>query len=62
MSIYACIIYALLAAFLIVLKAFGAITWPWDLVLAPLWAPWALAVVVLMCLGAGALFTGLIRP
>ena len=62
MSIYACILYGLIAVFLLALKLAGLIAWPWEWVLAPLWAPWALAVAVLMCLGVTALITGLTRP
>ena len=62
MSIYACILYALMAVALIVCKLFDAVAWPWEWVLAPIWAPWVLAVAVLMCLGVTALVTGLTRP
>lgn len=62
MSIYACILYGLIAVFLLALKLAGGISWPWEWVLAPIWAPWALAVAVLMCLGVTALITGLTRP
>ena len=47
MSIYACILYALMAVALIVCKLFGAVAWTWEWVLAPIWAPWALAAWVI---------------
>ena len=56
MSIYACILYALMAVALIVCKLFGAVAWAWEWVLAPIWAPWALAVAVLAWFGAMSLY------
>jgi hypothetical protein len=41
----------LLAVSLIVLKLGGVLAWSWWWVLAPLWIPWALAIlVVAFCL------------
>ena len=56
MSIYACILYGLIAVFLLALKLAGGISWPWEWVLAPIWAPWALAVAVLAWFGAMSLY------
>ncbi len=62
MSIYASILYALLAALLIGLKLAGMLAWSWWWVMAPVWAPWVLAVAVLVWLGVTGLVVGLIRP
>jgi hypothetical protein len=40
--------FGLLAIVLIALRLTGCIDWPWVWVLAPLWAPVALAVLVLL--------------
>lgn len=41
--------FGLLGIAFIVLKLLGKITWPWVLVLAPLWIPTAVGVLVLIC-------------
>lgn len=38
----------ILTILLVLLKAFGTITWSWWLVLAPLWAPAAIVFAVLV--------------
>lgn len=42
--------FGLLGIAFIVLKLLGKITWPWVWVLAPLWIPTAIGVLVLICL------------
>ena len=42
--------FSLLGIAFIVLKLLGKITWPWVWVLAPLWIPTTVGVLVLICL------------
>lgn len=50
--------FGLLAVLFIGLKLTGYIAWPWLWVLAPLWAPLALVLVMLAIMGTLALLLG----
>lgn len=50
-------IFGVLGVVFIVLKIVGVVAWPWIWVLAPIWGPLAVAIVLL---GFGALTTALL--
>lgn len=41
----------LLAVLFIALKLLGVVTWSWVWVLAPIWIPWGIVLVLLVLLG-----------
>ena len=42
----------LLAIVFITLKLLGKIDWTWTWVLAPIWIPFSIVMVILLCVGA----------
>lgn len=53
--------FGLLTLMFIYLKLTGTIGWSWWWVLAPLWAPFALFIVVFVCIFIGALILEVIK-